>query len=712
MIIKYLSVISLLNVLFSVGLATLTISRNIKSMANIGFMLAMTSLAITEAGNMIVLFSIDSAQWAIAGMRISIAGLAFLPPTWLVFTSVFARSDYKAILYRWAPLIVGLFAAAIFFTYESGYSDFYAISSSSILYPPWDVASGEMPVFLIGPVGRYFYIYVIIGSVLNLINLENILRSSKGAQRWQIKQIIFGSGAILFLFIYIASQAILFSTINLNMSAVSSVVILVSIAMMTLYIVRHRLLEVDIFISRHIVYNSVTILVVGGYLFVVGLIVQGIKYFNIPFSYFLTTLVLFSSLIVLVVLLFSTSIRRKAQLFINRNFYKHKYEFRDKWMETTEKVSSRISINDMCETVVSMIMETMGAKFVDFWLYEASSESYRAINGNNGNRINRIRSYHPFVGFIKKEMKPFLLNNISLKSAESNGDVDEIRAFIDSTNAVLCAPMVAGKELIGFLLQGEDISGNEYQNDDFELLKAITTQAAVQIKNIRMARELMGAKEVEVFHGMSSFIMHDLKNLTNSLSLVSQNAERNMDNPEFQKDAIKTIDRTVSRMKGVISRLSNAASGFQFNKKEIDIGELINQALSKIYFSKARKIAVTKEIEPASTICVDPHAMEMVLINLLTNAYESIKDEGTIRISVNSDEKVHILIEDDGEGMTRDYIETSLFQPFKTTKKGGFGIGLYQCKAIVEAHGGRIEVDSIHGEGTKVMVTLPGAGGA
>ena len=56
---------------------------------------------------------------------------------------------------------------------------------------------------------------------------------------------------------------------------------------------------------------------------------------------------------------------------------------------------------------------------------------------------------------------------------------------------------------------------------------------------------------------MSSFIMHDLKNLTNSLSLVSQNARENIDNPEFQKDAISSIDSTVERMKGLIGRLSN-----------------------------------------------------------------------------------------------------------------------------------------------------------
>jgi len=706
MILKYLAILPLLSALLCIALGILTISRNPRRPANLGFMLGMISLAIFEAGNTTILLSIDSLQWALAGMRISVIGLAFLPPTWLIFTVVFARSDYKAFLSKWLPAIGGLFILAIYFAYSSRSSDFFSIYETSLSAPGWNIASDEMPVFLLGPLAQYFYIYVIIGSVLSLVHLENTLRASKGIQRWRIKYIIFGAGAILFLFIYISSQALLFSRITLNMGAVGSVVILISVSMMALFIVRHRLLEVDIFVSRYVVYNSVTILVVGVYLFAVGLLVQGLKYFNIPFSYFLTTLVVFSSLLTLVILLFSSSIRRKVKLFINKNFYKHKYEFRDRWMETTEKVSSKMSVDEMCDTLRAMILETMGAKFVDFWLFESASESYRVIKRDS----SRIRPDHPFISCIRQRMRPFLLDDIFIKSTEPSGSEGDVRAFLDSTNAVLCAPMAAGEELIGFILQGEDISGNDYLEDDFELLKAITTQAAVQIKNIWLARELMGAKEVEVFHRMSSFIMHDLKNLTNSLSLVSQNAKHCMDNPEFQKDAIKTIDSTVSRMKGVISRLSNAAGGFKFNKKEIDLSELIDQTLSKVDFCKTRKVIVTKRIEPVAPICVDPHAMEMVLINLLTNAYDSIKGDGNIDITVTSDKNIHLAIEDNGEGMTREFIETSLFQPFKTTKKGGFGIGLYQCKAVVEAHGGKLEVDSVHGEGTRVMITLDKAG--
>jgi len=68
---------------------------------------------------------------------------------------------------------------------------------------------------------------------------------------------------------------------------------------------------------------------------------------------------------------------------------------------------------------------------------------------------------------------------------------------------------------------------------------------------------------------------------------------------------------------------------------------------------------------------------------------------------------VLLVVADNGSGMTADFVANSLFKPFQTTKKNGLGIGLFQSKTIVEAHGGRIEVESAPGQGTTFRVLLP-----
>jgi hypothetical protein len=476
--------------------------------------------------------------------------------------------------------------------------------------------------------------------------------------------------------------------------------------MMALFIVKHRLLETDIYISRYIIFNSLTVLTVGIYLITIGLVTQGIKYFNVPFNYFFSTLFTFISVLLLIIVFFNDTFRTKVKFFINKNFYKHKYDFRDSWNESIEKISTKTSEEEIQKTLKIMILKYTGAKPFHMWLNDAVSRKYHAVVPEVPKRYARIDPTHPIIGHIKKWMEPFVLKNIDFSTSGQNDKV--MKKFVKDTSAVLCVPLIAGQEIMGFILQGEDISGQPYNQDDFELLKAVTTQAAVQIKNTRLAQDLIAAKEIDAFSKMSSFIMHDLKNLTNSLSLLSQNARYNMDNPEFQKDALTTIDKTISRMKGLIEKLSTVRKGVKLKRETAEPGALIYNAINKMTPTGEKNVIITKNIGPLPTVFVDPESIEMVVLNILTNAYDAIQREGKIDITAALNGKnINIKISDTGAGMSDEFIAKGLFRPFKSTKKHGFGIGLYQSKDVVEAHGGRIEVESSEGKGTTFTLILP-----
>ncbi|HDH50613.1 MAG TPA: PEP-CTERM system histidine kinase PrsK, partial [Nitrospirae bacterium] len=540
-------------------LGLFTFFRDVRHPLNIGFALGMVSLAIIEAGDAIVLLSNAERQIALPGIRLTLIGQAILPAAWLLFSIVFARAGYKKILSRWTPVLLGTAIVSLFFVLMVGSSKFISISLSGL--------------FILGPVGRYFYIYLLLGLVLNLVHLENTLRSSSSFNRFQIKHVIFGVAAILAFFIYLSSQALLFRTLNIRTIPVISVVILISTTMIAIFIVRHRLLSVDIYISRYVVFNSLTVLIVGFYLLTVGMITFGIKSLDLPFNYFFTTLFIFISILALVMLLFTDRLRRKVQLFINRNFYKHKYDFREQWMETIEKISTKMSLDEIQRTIIEMVSETMGAKDIRLWLYDPVSRDYLITMDKLVAANRHISRTHPLVQHMKKHMGPFMINEFL-----NNRHNKDINVLKEETKAVLCAPLVVGQEIIGFILQGDNPAGEPYGQDDFEILKAMTTQSAVQLKNIRLTQDLIAAREVEVFYRMSSFIAHDLKNLTNSLSLTSQNARYNMDNPEFQRDTINTINNTVSRMKGLIERLSTIPKALELKRENVELGGLIRNA--------------------------------------------------------------------------------------------------------------------------------------
>ena len=687
---SYLIIPPILSAILCAGLGLFTLSRNPRHPANIGFTLGMLSLALIGAGNAITLYPREVTEAASLGIRLSLIGTALLPATWLLFTIVFARGNYGEILKRWAPVLAASFVISIFFALMSG-----------------RVVSVATPGFyIIESIGRYFYIYLVLGLVVNLIQLENTLRSSSGESRRKAKYVIFGVGGILAFFIYMASQSLLFGSLNVQILPVVSAVVLISTSVMTLSIVKHRLMGMDIFISRYVVYNSLSLLLVGVYLLSVGIITHAIRYFDIPFNYFFTTLFIFISMLVLAMLLFSSRLRRKAQLFITRHFYRQKYEFREKWLEATERVSLKMTVKEISKTLREMISETIAPKGLHLWLYNPVSGEY---NGDEGvpEEFRSIPQTHPLIKHAKALGAPFMIDEI-----DGEAQAVEIEAVATATKSVLCAPMAAGPIIVGFVLLDKDLSGEPYTEDDFGFLKALTTQAAVRIRNITLSEDLMNAREVEAFHRMSSFVMHDLKNLTNALSLVSQNAQENIDNPEFQKDAIRSIDSTVERMKGLIGRLSELPGGLDLHKSPVQVKSIVKSALEKLPLSGAKNVTVVNEVDASHRIDVDPEAMDMVFLNLLKNAYEAVGGEGIITIrAVPNDGKLEVTITDNGVGMAQEYMQSSLFKPFKTTKKGGFGIGLFQCKAIIDAHGGRVEVQSTEGDGTTFKLTLPGMAG-
>src|SRR4030042_3127903 len=200
-----------------------------------------------------------------------------------------------------------------------------------------------------------------------------------------------------------------------------------------------------------------------------------------------------------------------------------------------------------------------------------------------------------------------------------------------------------------------------------------------------------------------------MKNLASTLSLTMQNLPIHFDNPDFRDDASRIIEQSVAKVNNMCNHLSMLSKKVEVKKVETDLNELINTSLSCL--NGSTKVSLIQDLNPMSKLMIDPEQVQKVLINLLLNANEAIGNGGEIRLATEQrDGWVILSVSDDGCGMSKEFMEHSLFRPFKTTKRQGMGIGLFQSKMIVEAHQGRIEVDSEKGRGTTFRVFLPLAG--
>jgi putative PEP-CTERM system histidine kinase len=270
----------------------------------------------------------------------------------------------------------------------------------------------------------------------------------------------------------------------------------------------------------------------------------------------------------------------------------------------------------------------------------------------------------------------------------------------------VCAPLAVGGELLGFIILGDRIGGIPFSGQDFDLLKCIADETAASLLNAQLSRKLLQAKELEAFQTMSAFFVHDLKNAASTLSLMLKNLPVHFEDPAFREDALRGISKSVSHINRLIERLSLLRHELKIAPAEGDLNDWISRSLGEL--EKNSGVHLVKELHPLPKVLFDREQLLKVLTNLALNAKEASPPNGEIHVATNQVNGWAVFsVSDNGCGMNSEFLNHSLFRPFQTTKKNGLGIGMFQSKMIVEAHRGRIEVQSETGKGTTFRVFLP-----
>jgi putative PEP-CTERM system histidine kinase len=237
------------------------------------------------------------------------------------------------------------------------------------------------------------------------------------------------------------------------------------------------------------------------------------------------------------------------------------------------------------------------------------------------------------------------------------------------------------------------------------MLNCVADHVGASVLNVQLSTKLLEGKQLEAFQAMAAFFVHDLKNAASTLNLMLQNLPVHFDDPAFREDALRGISKTAAHINRLIGRLGSLRHELKIETTEADLNELVNSVLGGLDQAQGR--GIVKEIGPLPNVLIDRDQMQKVVTNLVLNATEAVGTEGQVRIATNQENGWAVLtVADNGCGMSADFIAHSLFRPFHTTKKNGLGIGMFQSKTIVEAHGGKISVASEAGKGTTFRVFL------
>jgi putative PEP-CTERM system histidine kinase len=675
--------------LYAFALAAVSLIRRRPSVATWFFFWGMTALSVDSFLTAFAL-SISAPTAVPAWVTATLVIKSLIPGVWLGFSLTYSRADSRERLDRWA-LGLGaaiLVPAALTLVLRDRLFEVLPAQTPGVA---WHLQLGPMAGLLNG--------VLLVALVVILLNLEQTFRSAVGIMRWRLKFVVLALVVIFGTRLYAHSQQLLFSVPDVGaLWGLEAAALLIGCAFLTVGYTRNGWAEASVYPSSAVVRSSLTVLIAGGYLFVVGVLAQIVGRLGGTAFLQLQTFVVLAGLVGLALLLLSDRARQRLHTFAARHFGKAQHDSVRVWTTASEQLGRVTDVRALGRTATRLLADTFDVLSVSMWLTGADRHLHLvAATGRQETAGAAI------VDELSSRVAPFDLE-------DGGGDwLTEFRRLNPTTfpngGHRVCVPLRASDHAVGAIVLADRVNGTVYTIEELELLRCVAAQCASVLLNFQLAEEVARARELDAFRTMSTFFVHDLKNAATSLNLMLRNLPVHFDDPAFRQDALRGLSNAASRIDATIERLNAVRQQPDIVRAEADLNAVVIEAIEAVGGSS---VPVSQHLEAVPRILGDPDQLRSVVTNLVMNARDAVGSDGRIEVHTHHRPgEVVLSVSDNGCGMSRVFVSESLFRPFQTTKKSGLGIGLFQTRAIVQSHGGRIHVDSEEGRGTTFTATFP-----
>jgi hypothetical protein len=567
-------------------------------------------------------------------------------------------------------------------------------------------------VIVLGGMGKVYLMYLVVVMVAVLMNLERMLRTAPASSQKRLRAMF-----LAFLFgilsqLLVVSGGLLYGGLRADWMSASSAPLFAAGVVTSLALARRRLSDMSVPMARPVIYySSVSLTLAGAFLLTMAVLSKALPVLTPEWKRVVS--LVFYILVGGGGLLLAVSPRasRAVKRFVDRNFYANRYDYRREWERVTNAITPAASPEEIVRQADALVCSMFEAQRTALYLRDEDGV-LRRLHGP-GAMPGELADTNPLVERLRASGAP-------LAMAEVAEDLDQIALAVENRDAAqaidaaVCAPLMVGQALVGVLWLSRKRTDEEYAYEDLEFLRAVSRQIASALWFARQAEILVRTRQLESLNRLASFVLHDIKNHVSGLSLVVENARRHAGNPEFQRDALAVVERTVAALRDLMAQVGSVSRPPEVRPETCVAAALVDDALAAAGLRAGSRegLNVRVDVRVPGRVRVDRGHVVRVLTNLLTNAREALpggKGEIEVEVYASGADALVIELRDDGRGMSEEFVRQSLFRPFSTTKPGGLGIGLAQVRSVVEAHAGTIDVRSKPGEGTRFVVRLPGA---
>lgn len=549
--------------------------------------------------------------------------------------------------------------------------------------------------FMTGIVGR------VAMAVVGMIMVEQLFRNTPAKGRWGIKYLCLGIGGMFAYDFYLYSNAMLFRHIDEELWAARGIVNALIVPLVAVSAARNPQWSLEISVSRRVLFHSAALFGAAGYLLVMAVVGYYLRFFGGNWGTVLQVVFLFGAGVMLIGILFSGALRSWLKVIISKHFFTYNYDYREEWLRFTRTLSEQG--HALGERIIQAVAELVESPGGGLWVARESGRYELSASWN--------WSLEPDTEPVDSACCHFLEDKqwiIDLQEYRDNPEkYEELEVpgwLLNLPRAWLVVPLIHHRRLLGFVVLAQPRIKISLNWEVSDILKVAGTQAASYLAQQESAEALLVARQFESFNRMSTFMVHDLKNLVSQFSLLLSNVEKHKNNPEFQKDMVDTLDSSVQKMKRLLHKL-NVGNPVD-EPVPLDVERLLRQVVAAKSFADPKP-----EIEVLAAgleIMADWASLERVVGNLVQNAVEATPRDGRVSVRLTGDERLAIVeIEDTGHGMSEAFIQERLFKPFESTKAAGMGIGVFESREYVRELGGQFEVSSQPGVGTTFRLMLP-----
>ena len=461
-------------------------------------------------------------------------------------------------------------------------------------------------------------------------------------------------------------------------------------------------------LSRAATFQSLSLLAICAYFALMAILATALRGTGVDWSSVLMIGALALMTVGAMVLIPSARARGWLKLKLAKHLFEHRYDYRTEWLRFTETLG-----------LAGPEAPPLGERIIRAFADIVDAPGGLLVVGDGGRGLS-VAAANDWPG---SGPRPNAFDNTAdfWTALEASGGVVEFAALrggwasaedkalgvpkwlLDEERAWAGIPLLHHQRLVGLVILAAPEFHRPLDWEDFDLLRTAGHQAASSLAEALGQEALSQAQRFEEFNRRFAFILHDIKNLVSQLSLLARNAERHADNPDFRADMVATLKSSVGKMNDLLARLAPQSSGRVQRIEPQPLRPILNSVIA----GKRRDREVNLLGDASVKALVDANALEQAVGHLLQNALDASSGEPvTVRVG-REDDHVAISIADKGVGMDGDFVRNRLFQPFASTKPGGFGIGAFEARSLITAMGGRISVDSRPGRGTTFTILLP-----